>query len=253
MLKTLVLQSHRQPLPSTWIQRCVESVKSWSALNKYEHKFIGDELFDYVSAEVLEKTKNQQVIATDLARLKALQDYLYNGYDRVVWCDADFLIFSPDEFNLPNESYAVGREVWIQNTDKSPNKLTTHIKVHNAFMMFKKGNSFLDFYTDTAECLLMDNQGGMSPQFIGPKLLTAIHNVAQCPVLETAGMLSPLVIKDIATNGGIAYELFRRKSPQLIAAANLCGSLFDKGEIASDVIDKCIEVLLKSKLLISEN
>ena len=243
MLKTLVIQSHHQPLSTTWIQRCVDSVKSWSELNGYEYKFIDDELFDYVSVEVLEKTKNQQVIATDLARLKALQYYLYNGYDRVVWCDSDFLIFSPSEFDLPNESYAVGREVWVQKTDKNSNKLAANIKVHNAFMMYKKGNSFLDFYADTAERLLMDNQGSMPPQFIGPKLLTAIHNVVQCPVLESAGMLSPLVIKDIVNGAGPALELFRQKSLQPIAAANLCNSLFWLGEYSKNIVMRCIDML----------
>ncbi len=243
MQKTLVLQSHRQPLLFEWIQRCVDSVKNWSELNKYEYKCIGDELFDYVSVEVLEKTKNQQVIATDLARLKALQDCLFNGYDRVVWCDADFLIFSPSEFNLPDESYAVGREVWIQNANNSSNKLTAHIKVHNAFMMFNKGNSFLDYYTDTAERLLMKNQGSMPPQFIGPKLLTAIHNVAQCPVLESAGMFSPQVIKDIANGDGPALALFKQKSSQPIAAANLCNSLFGQGEYSTNTVMKCIDIL----------
>ncbi|MEJ2114927.1 MAG: hypothetical protein P8X88_02505 [Gammaproteobacteria bacterium] len=243
MLKTLVLQSHRQPLVLEWIRRCVDSVKSWSVLNKYEYMCIGDELFDYVSDEVLDKTKNQKVIATDLARLKALQDYLHKDYERVVWCDADFLIFSPCEFNLPDKSYAVGREVWIQNANKSSNKLTAHIKVHNAFMMFNKGNSFLDFYTDTAEHLLMGNQGSMPPQFIGPKLLTAIHNIAQCPVLESAGMLSPQVIKDIANGGGPALALFTQKTSQPIAAANLCNSLFGQREYSINTVMKCIDAL----------
>jgi hypothetical protein len=67
-------------------------------------------------------------------------------------------------------------------------KLRAYVKVRNAFLMFRKGNHFLDFYTATAQRLLRLNQGSMPPQFIGPKLLTALHNVAICPVMETAGM-----------------------------------------------------------------
>ena len=114
------------------------------------------------------------------------------------------------------------------------------MKVHNAFMMYKKGNSFLDFYTDTAERLLLQNNGRIPPQFIGPKLLTAIHNVVQCPVLETAGMLSPLVVKDIANGGGAALDLFKQKSPQKILTANLCSSLYESGEVSEEEIEKCI-------------
>ena len=245
MLNTLILQSHRQPLPAKWIQECLNSVQNWSESNNFDYKFIGDELFKYVSDSILEKTKAQRVIATDLARLKALKSYLSKGYETVVWCDADFLIFLPEKLQLPDEKYAVGRAVWVQNAKNNSKKLTAHVKVHNAFMMSKKGNSFLDFYIDTAEGLLKNNVGSMPPQFIGPKLLTAIHNVAQCPVLESVGMLSPLVIKNISNGGGSALDLLQKKSLQPMAAANLCGSLFEKGEVSAEEVNKCIRKLLE--------
>jgi len=242
MSKTLVLQSHRQPLPVNWINYCVDSVKNWAESNEFDYLFIGDELFDYVSDQILEKPKKQRVIATDLARLLALKSYLAKGYETVIWCDADFLIFSPEKFHILDENYAVGREVWVQDDNKSK-KITAHIKVHNAFMMFRKTNSFLEFYIDTAERLLLRNNGGMPPQFIGPKLLTAIHNVVQCPVLESAGMLSPRVIRDIADGHGPALELFRKKSLQPIYAANLCNSLYESGAYSASTVEKCIDVL----------
>ena len=204
---TLVLQSHRQPLPAKWIQICLDSVKNWAELNNFNYKLIGDDLFDYISDSILRKTKSQRVIATDLARLKAIKNYLAEDYDTVVWCDADFIIFDPSEFKLPDESYVVGREIWIQSAKDKPKTLTSYVKVHNAFMMYREGNSFLEFYADTAERLIIKNKGSMSPQFIGPKLLTAIHNIAQCPVMETAGMLSPLVVKDIAHCPPVLYSI----------------------------------------------
>jgi hypothetical protein len=242
MLKTLVLQSHRQPVPVKWVHDCIDSVKHWAAMNQYEYKFIGDELFDLVSNQVLQKTKTQRVVATDLARLIALKNFLNDGYECVIWCDADFLVFQPEKFHLPEESYAIGREVWIQNSDKG-NKITAYIKVHNAFLMFKKKNPFLEFYIDSAERLVLNNHGGVPPQFIGPKLLTAIHNIVQCPVLESAGMLSPLVIQDIAAGGGSALALFKEKSSYPIYAANLCNSLYESGTYSANTIEKCIHAL----------
>ena len=244
MNQTIVLQSHRQPLPYSWLVRCINSVISWSELNKFDYRFIDDELFDYVPAELLKKTETQRVIAIDLARLKALQLFLAQGYKCVIWCDADFLVFAPNKFSLPNENYAVGREVWVQTDDKNAQKLTAHIKVHNAFLLFRQGNSFLDFYADTAEKLLRLNQGPMPPQFIGPKLLSAIHNVVQCPVQETAGMLSPPVIQDIANNDGPALRLFMQRSPQAITAANLCSSLYAQNKVSAQQMDQCITTLL---------
>ncbi len=242
MSKTLILQSHRQPLPAEWLWECIASVQNWAKLNSFDYEFIGDELFDYVSKQILEKTKTQRVITTDLARLLALKKYLHQGYNTVVWCDADFLIFAPEKFHLHDEKYAIGREVWIQSNSNTK-KLTAYIKVHNACMMFRQDNSFLEFYIDTAERLVLNNKGSMSPQFIGPKLLTAIHNVVQCPVLESAGMLSPLVIRDIAEGGGQALELFRKKSPHSIYAANLCNSLYESGAYSAKIIEKCIDAL----------
>ena len=247
MIKTLVLQSHRTPLPAQWINRCISSVKNWATQYQFDYLFIGDELYGYVPKSLLKKTKAQPIIATDLARLRALQFYLKQGFDRVIWCDADFLIFAPDNFLLPDEPYALGREIWVQNDRKKTTKLNVYIKVHNAFMLYCKNNSFLDFYADTAERLLTLNQGQMPPQFIGPKLLTAIHNIAQCPVLETAGMLSPRVIQDLANGTTSALSLMKQRATQSIFAANLCSSLYAKAEFNEQQIQQCIDKLLQQQ------
>jgi hypothetical protein len=219
-------------------------VSHWSENNNFDYRFIGDELFDSVPAPLLEKTAKQKVIATDLARLHVLQDGLRQGYQTVIWCDADFLIFNPVEFVLPESSYALGREVWVQ-TDTN-NRLRAYNKVHNAFLMFRQENRFLDFYTETAGRLLELNSGAMPPQFIGPKLLTALHNIALCPVMETAGMLSPLVIRDLIKGQGAALDLFRRESPVRICAANLSSSLIEQEGMGDADMERLIEVLMES-------
>jgi hypothetical protein len=223
MTTTLVVQSHRSPLPFSWLQACIDSVAGWSQANHYQYRFIGDEVFDLVASDLRDKAGPQTVIATDLARLRALQQGLAEGFDCVVWCDADFLIFEPNEFVLPAADFSFGREVWVQQDDKG--KLRAYPKLHNALLMFRRGNACLDFYIDTAERLLRLNQGGVPPQFIGPKLLTALHNIARFPVMETAGMLSPLVMRDLIDGEGEALRLFREKSPVTLAGANLSSSL----------------------------
>jgi len=244
MYDTLILQSHCHPLPFPWVQVCLDSVRRWADTNCFDYRFLGDELFDSVPAPLLQKTEQQRVIATDLARLHAIQAALQQDYQTVIWCDADFLIFNPIKFILPDVAYALGREVWIQ--DDSKNKLRAYRKVHNAFMMFRKGNTFLDFYAESAERLLSKNTGRMPPQFIGPKLLTALHNIVICPVMETAGMLSPMVIKDIIRGQGCALDLFRKNSPTQICAANLSSSLTQQECISDKDMAKLIEVLTNS-------
>jgi len=245
MPQTLVIQSHRSPLPYPWIESCLESVRTWCGMNRYKYQFIGDALFENVPGDILEKTLQQKMITADLGRLLVLQDALQN-YQTVVWLDADFLIFSPEEFVLPDQPCAVGQEVWVQQGKNG--KLKAYKKVHNAFLMFRQGNHFLDFYADTAERLLRENTGTMPPQFIGPKLLTALHNVTRLPVLETAGMFSPMVIKALVSGGGPALELFTANSPVAVTGANLCISSCDNNEVSGREMEQVIESLLAHRL-----
>lgn len=238
--RTLVIQSHKTPLPDEWLNVCCDSVRHWAHINHFDYEFIGDELFDYLNPEILDKTASQIVIATDLARLCAIRDKLQQGYRQVIWCDADFYIFAPDQFQLIDESYAVGREVWVQYD--SQQKLRCYVKVHNAFLMFRNDNTFLDFYIDTATRLIQKNIGSMSPQFIGPKLLTALHNVIQCPVQEDAAMLSPMIIKCLAErpfSPSAALDLMQQRSAVTPKAVNLCHSLFINEDINTDQISRC--------------
>ena len=249
MSNTLVIQSHRSPLPYAWLERCLVSVRNWCEKNRYDYEFLGDELFNHLAEDLQLKLKDQRVIATDLARLNLLQDKLNKDYRTAVWLDSDFLIFDPDKFILPDDTYAVGREVWVQRDESD--KLKVYKKVHNAFLMFQRNNSFLHFYRETAERLLRQNQGGVPPQFIGPKLLTALHNVTQLPIMETAGMFSPLVIKDIAQNGGEALQHFIRSSPQTVRGANLCISSRVKNEISCAEVQRAIDNLLNEPAILT--
>ena len=223
----------------------MESVRDWCELNDYQYRFIGDELFASLPGDLLEKTIKQPVIASDLARLLVLQSALQEGYQRVLWLDADFLIFKPREFFIPEQRSAVGREVWVQQ-DRS-GKLKVYKKVHNAFLMFRRDNTLLDFYSETAARLLSRNQSAMPPQFIGPKLLTALHNVVNLPVLETAGMLSPMVIRDLLQGSGAALELFSRHSPVPIIAANLCVSSCDSKQLTEQQMKSVIDLLVSEE------
>jgi hypothetical protein len=246
MSATLVIQSHRVPLPCGWLQLCLDSVASWAQVNDYDYRFVDDQIFDLLEPGLLEKIRAQPVIASDLARLKSLQQGLLEGYACVIWCDADFLIFKADDFILPEADFALGREVLIQAGESG--KLRAYVKVHNAFLMFRQGNHFLDFYADTAERLLRLNQGRMSPQFIGPKLLTALHNIASCPVMETAGMLSPAVMHDLLAGEVRALDLFHRKSPVVPAAVNLSSSLTERASLTEAHMESLIQRLLSRGL-----
>jgi hypothetical protein len=238
---TLVIQSHRDPLPYLWLQDCMNSVREWAKLKGFDYRFMGDSLFEDLSAGIRRRTSGQIVIATDLARLYQLQRALDQGYSSVIWCDADFLVFNPLQFTPISSSYAIGREVWVQNAKNGQFK--TYVRVHNAFLMFRKGNPFLAFYLETAERLLKLNTGTMPPQFIGPKLLSALHNICRCPVQESAGMLSPQVISGITANDRRPLELLIKNSSHALAAANLCSSSLTRGEVSNQQMQQVINQL----------
>ena len=241
MSRTLVIQSHRSPLPSPWLRRCLDSVRDWASACSFDYRFLGDEIFGLIPPSLRDKTFSQPVIASDLARLLALRAGLRDGYHTTIWCDADFLIFAPDRLTLPPEPYALGREVWIQN---NRGDLRAYVKVHNACLMFRQDNPFLDFYIHAAERMVARHEGPMAPQFIGPKFLSAIHNIVGCPVMEKAAVLSPLVISDLLRGSGPALTLFRERSVEEPAAVNLCASLAGTGELTDNNIDATINQLV---------
>ncbi len=220
-MKTIILQSHAPDALTPWLRKCLASVEAWAALVGADYRFQGDELFDHIPAWVRDKVAPQTVIATDLARLRLMQQALRESYDRALWLDADMLVFAPERLPVPKDPHAVGREVWVQH---SSGGLKAYRKVHNAFLMTTRDDTFLPFYADAAERMLTRAKPPLVPQFIGPKLLTALHNMTDLHVEERAGMLSPLALRDVLTGGGAALEqtLAGHKVPP--AAFNLSAS-----------------------------
>ena len=240
--RVLVIQSHTHPLPAKWYGCCIESVRTWADMHGYDYRWMGDEIFDPINDSLLAKTRNQRVVATDLARLYALESALAEGFERAIWVDADVLVIAPQRLVLPGQAGALfGRENWVQV--RAGGSLRCHRKIHNALMAFDRGSEVLPFYRYSAERILDRYQGQMVPQLIGPKLLTLLHNAIGFPVLEEAAMLSPPVILDLLGGGGAALECFIGATSVAPAAVNLCGSSVATGELDDDQIDRVIGVL----------
>lgn len=224
MSGTLVLQSfHARPWPEI-IETCIAGTRSWAARHGYAHEFIGDEITDLLPPLYREKCHGRWPVMTDLARLLLMRNRLQTGVDRVIWIDADVLIFAPDLFVIdPDLDHAVGREIWVSRNDDGRWRVRRH--VHNAVLSFNAGAPALDFLIHATRRVVERLERPVSPQIAGPKLLSTLHNLVDFPVLEVAGMLSPPVLADLIAGDGPALrrQIQARRKP--MAAANLCHSL----------------------------
>jgi hypothetical protein len=208
------------------MHRCVASVRNWAKRIGAEHRLENDALFDRLPPALTTRDARGPVRA-DLARLLWIRDELASGrWKRVAWLDADVFVFAPDRLDLRTAgAHAFGREAWIEaRPDGRGPRVRRH--VHNAVCVFGPDDPVLPFLIHVAGGLLARAAPGRtSPQIIGPKLLTHLHGVADFPLIESVGMASPPVLRDLATGGGPAWDALRQAHAAPLAALNLCASL----------------------------
>lgn len=225
MGNTLVIQSYRTDFVPGWVALCLDSVRDWARESRYDYRFVGDEIFSLVPDWYREKVAHRLPVATDYARLLLLQAALSgNDYDTAIWLDADLLVFDAG-LSLDFEgTCAFGRERWVQTG--SHGRPILRRNVHNAVCVFRRGCPVLPFLIQTVESIIrrVDPQH-IAPQMVGPKLLTALHNICGFTLLDNIGALSPAVLDDLVDGGGDALALLRAEQPVPLQAANLCASL----------------------------
>ena len=241
LLMTLtVFQSAPLDRPA-WIDRCMASVRSWAALQGWSYQFMGDEIFDLVAPDLRAKLRDRTPILADLARLELMQQHLDQEGGRALWIDADSLVLNPHWSPALDSTASFGQEFWVQ--DNSGSTGWRHYQSpHNAFMSFSAGSPILPFLRYTATNLLerVDIEN-LAPQFVGPQLLKALHNLCPFTLHEQAGALSPALASELATEPGTAVEYYREKGGPVLSVVNLCQSLVGSQVSAaaiSDLIDQ---------------
>ena len=227
-MKTVVLQSYRTEGVPAWIVRCIESVRDWAARQGYAHQFIGDSLFERVPGHLRARTDIPRLALTDLARLGLLREQLASGYDRVVWMDADILVFQPEAFRLPAcDGALLCHEVWTELD--AAGRLVAQNKLNNAMMLFERGHPLLDFLAYTGRRMLeLTRPEHLHPVMLGPRLLTGLAQQLPIDANTQIANLSPVLLRALAR--GDAPQLlaeFMRMHGFPVHAAHLCGSLAD--------------------------
>lgn len=225
MERVLVLQSFHESAVTGWMGRCVASVQAWCAHQGYGYHQCHDSLFALLPDWYREKVGARTPIAADLARLLWIRDELQQGeFDLVAWLDADVLVMSPRALRLRALSSCVfGQEHWVQMDDR---KLRVRKNVHNAYCAFRPGCPILPFLIEAVQRMVrrVDAQF-MAPQFVGPKLLTHLHNTVGFELDSRFGALSPELIEGLLAGDDALYQAMLERMPGPLMAANLCASL----------------------------
>lgn len=245
-MHTAVIQTYKTQDQPLWVSKCLASAKAWADSNAWDYLFRGNEIFDLVPPDLREKYAEQIPLQIDIARLIWARDVLRDdpSLERVVWLDADIFVFDADAVFLDDTvDFAVGRQVWVQPA--AGGTLKTYKQVHNAILAFQQSTPVLDFLIQAVLNLAERHDGPATPQLLGPKLLTALHNIVGFSVIDSVGMASPLVLADLAAGNGPALKRLTSGSPHPIGAVNLCTSY--RGQTVDGVVcdDELFEAAIK--------
>jgi len=250
-MQTLVVQSFRTRDVAPWVGSCLASVRAWATAAGYDYEFVDDRLFDHAPAWVRERCGAQILPVTDIARLYLLRERLRRGWRRVLWVDADVLVFDPERFVLDDAMpYAVCREVWLHLHEN--HDVTVGEGVNNAVMLMTPQQPILDFWLFAAEEILRTHPPGpIEKLIVGTRFLTELAKALPLLVMNNVGLFSPPVIRAIAHGGGAALQAWARHFGHPVGAANLCASLQDRqaGGARVDAADlqRTVDNLLRSR------
>lgn len=228
------------------------SVKDWSRKRGFEYKFIDDKIFEYAPDWYREKVKDNVQLVSDLSRLVLAKRFLAEGYERVIWMDADLLIFDPQNFSAETTGGVYFcREIWV-DADLGGN-IIHQKKINNSVSVFHQGNVFLDFYIDA--CLKLVRTREKIPHvLVGTTFLTALQKIYPFGQITNVGIISPALTYDLLTGSTAFLKKYRKWHGAPVYAVNLCGSMqhhtFCNLEIDDTATVKVVEKLLEQKRLI---
>ena len=241
---TLVVQSFKSGEIPGWLNACLNSVRLWANKAGFDYQFVDDEIFDLLPKNYRQIADKRVPILTDLGRLLLIRRAISGAYSKAIWVDADVLVFDPALLRIPSDvGHAFCREIWVQNDPNKKGAFRVYRNVHNAVCLFERGDSFLNFYIYACERIVTASRGLVPNQIVGTKFLTALHNIVAFPLINSIGMLSPVVLRDVALGGGAAMDYLIRELQVPLAAVNLCMSLAGGSAGGVELSDQRMELI----------
>jgi hypothetical protein len=162
-----------------------------------------------------------------------LRERLTSGCERVVWVDADVLVFAPELFVLDDTApYALCRELWLR---AAPGKAIEFGEaVNNAVLLVTQQQAVLDFWIFAVEEILRTRAPSeIGSLTAGTRFFTNLARAMPLRVLQNVGLFTPLLVRELAAGGGALLGRWTARFGRPIGAANLCASMVDR--VASGV------------------
>jgi len=221
------VQSFRRHDVPAWIGDCMAGVQRWAASRNFEYRMLGDEFLELVPHWYRAKAHGYITVVADLARLVLIRRNLELGYDRVLWIDADVVVFDPSALSVDVEApYAYSREVWVERSAGGALKFLA--KVNNSACLFSNSReafAHLNGYIARCKSTIAGLRTITDHTIVGTRLLTALNRKKPLPILPGFALFSPAILEAILESNRSLLMAFAKLHEGRIGAANLCNFL----------------------------
>lgn len=243
--KTIVLQAYDAPFVPDWIKRCLDSVRLWCAEQSFAYEFLSEGFFLRSPVWFRDRCGTERGPVTDLSRLLLMQDLFDQGYEKVIWIDADVLVFNPSMLKVKVARGLLAIYEMTLGVQHDGSVSVTGPTVNGAIMGARRNDPVFGFYRHAAAEVVRTFRGNEVPRTIaGPSLLTEIARIVPIECLTTVGLFTPAMLVDIADSNDRLARLYMEKFGFQVAAANLCH--FFRSNLDSTAQNQFDAVMLKA-------
>jgi hypothetical protein len=221
--RVAVLQSFRTVDVPSWIARCMDSVRQWALLQGWDYLGLDDRFLELPPDWVRQRCGRNLYAVTDVARLIWAQDVLSGDYERVIWVDADVLVFDPGGLArhvTAIQGHGFARELFLRVTGS---RTEPQWGLNNALMVFDRHAPVLaDYLRICLERLEGYRDGEVPRTAMGPTLLQQLGTSRHLHRIEGVGLFTPAMLEPLARGRDALMRLYLSHCPVPPAAANLC-------------------------------
>lgn len=199
------------------------SVQQWAQLQGWHYLFLDDRFLDLPPAWARKRCGGNLYAITDIARLIWAQQTLAEKYDRVVWVDADMLVFDPAGLthhvvSAPDHGFA--RELFLR---AKGHHTEPQWGINNALMVFDRQTPVLAEYLRIALEILAGYRDNEVPRTaMGPTLLNQLDITRSLHRIEGIGLFTPAMLEPFSIGRDRLMQEYLSHCAEPLTAANLC-------------------------------